>query len=178
MRNKLKIFFFSLITLISFLVNTLYAGDIKSELGVNTFFDKTGNVKNFFKPFNVESFPNTCALTTTYEEIFNLKKAPEENHPGKYVQRDYYYCITPFLESLEEEKYSETSLRRFEIIFIISVPVALGFSFIGVLGYRAISGKVGPLSPEEYRYLVLSTTGICFSIALNDYRVMHSGEYK
>lgn len=73
------------------------------------------------------------------------------------------------LYNLKRDDENESLLRRFEIIFFISLPVSTGLSLAGLLGYRTISGRNGSFSGAEYMYLALSSTGISLSIAFNDY---------
>lgn len=72
--------------------------------------------------------------------------------------------------------YEETPLRRFETIFFISMPAAVIFSLLGVVSFRGASGISGPFTSNEYLYIVLSTIGISFSIALNDNRITYRKE--
>jgi hypothetical protein len=72
----------------------------------------------------------------------------------------------------KDADYQETPLRRFEIVFFISLPVSLLITFLGIEGYRIVSGTIGPFTPIEYQYLVLSTLGISFTVALRDNEVV------
>jgi hypothetical protein len=76
----------------------------------------------------------------------------------------------------KDSDYEETPLRRFEIIFLISLPVSLLISFLGVEGYRVLGGQVGAFSPVEYRYLILSTVGISLGVALTDQQAVYMKE--
>jgi len=76
----------------------------------------------------------------------------------------------------KDSDYKETPLRRFEIIFLISLPVSLLISFLGVEGYRVLGGQVGAFTPVEYRYLLLSTVGISLGVALTDQQVVFMKE--
>jgi len=179
MKKKLKPLFCFFLVLILSGINILYGEEIKATLPVNTFSNQKGEIMKFFDSSLAESLINAQTLTGRYLEIFNQNTEPyQKNQIKNHIQNNNYYIPVSFFEDKENEKYSENPVRRFEIIFFISAPVALGFSFMGVLGYRAISGKAGPLSPAEYTYLALSTAGICISIALHDHRVMYSGKIK
>ena len=72
----------------------------------------------------------------------------------------------------KDADYEETPLRRFEIVFFISLPVSLLITFLGIEGYRVVSGTVGPFTQVEYQYLILSTLGISFTVALRDNEVV------
>lgn len=68
----------------------------------------------------------------------------------------------------KDEDYEETPLRRFEIVFLISLPVSLLITFLGIEGYRVFSGKTGAFAPVEYQYMIFSTLGISLGVALKD----------
>ena len=68
----------------------------------------------------------------------------------------------------KDENYEETPLRRFEIVFFISLPVSLLITFLGIEGYRVFSGVTGPFASVEYQYMFLSTIGISLGVALKD----------
>ncbi len=72
-----------------------------------------------------------------------------------------------------DNSYSETQLRRFEIIFFISLPASVIFTLAGIGAFRAGTRLSGNLRPVEYQYLVLSACGISLSIALRDNRVVY-----
>ncbi len=84
--------------------------------------------------------------------------------------------ITTFDLIEKDVDYEETPLKRFEIIFFISMPAAAIFSLLGVVSFRGASGTSGPFTSNEYLYIVLSTIGISFSIALNDNRITYRKE--
>lgn len=103
------------------------------------------------------------------DSAFNTKNGTEQ------IYENIYRRISLFEEKQAEEKQAiekESSLRRFEIIFFISLPVSAGFSLVGILGYRAASDKSGSFSSAEYIYLALSSIGISLSIAFNDYLIL------
>jgi len=66
-------------------------------------------------------------------------------------------------------EYQETSFRRFEIIFFISLPVSFLLTFGGTLLYKQASGNRGNFTNIEYSYLTLSSVGISASVAIRDY---------
>jgi hypothetical protein len=72
----------------------------------------------------------------------------------------------------KDADYEETPLRRFEIVFFIALPVSILITFLGIEGYRVVSGTVGPFTQLEYQYLILSTLGISFTVALRDNEVV------
>ena len=76
----------------------------------------------------------------------------------------------------KDSDYEETPLRRFEIIFLISLPISLLITFLGVEGYRVLGGQVGAFTPVEYRYLLLSTVGISLGVALTDQQAVFMKE--
>jgi len=80
--------------------------------------------------------------------------------------------------SFEEKDadYEESQLRRFEIVFFISLPASLFFSLAGAAVYKAASGEPVSFTSLDYGYLLLSSVSISFSIALRDNRmVFHKG---
>jgi hypothetical protein len=81
------------------------------------------------------------------------------------------FQISPYLNG--DEEYEETPVRRFEIIFFISMPVTLGLSFAGIAGYKLASGTWGSFQNIDYLYLALSTVSLSFSVALHDHRVVY-----
>lgn len=68
----------------------------------------------------------------------------------------------------KDRGYEESPLRRFEIVFFISIPVSLLITFLGIEGYRVLSGQTGGFTPVEYRYMIFSTLGISLGVALKD----------
>lgn len=89
---------------------------------------------------------------------------------GKPEQSDVH--ITGYDFTQKDSDYEETPLRRFEIVFLISLPVSLLITFLGIESYRVISGKTGAFTSIEYQYLILSTLGISFIVALRDNQVV------
>jgi hypothetical protein len=70
--------------------------------------------------------------------------------------------------SEKDRGYEESPLRRFEIVFFISIPVSLLITFLGIEGYRVLSGQTGGFTPVEYQYMIFSTLGISLGVALKD----------
>jgi len=68
----------------------------------------------------------------------------------------------------KDRGYEESPLRRFEIVFFISIPVSLLITFLGIEGYRVLNGQTGGFSPVEYQYMIFSTLGISLGVALKD----------
>ncbi|HUT66000.1 MAG TPA: hypothetical protein VMZ05_07610 [Spirochaetota bacterium] len=68
----------------------------------------------------------------------------------------------------KDRGYEESPLRRFEIVFFISIPVSLLITFLGIEGYRVLSGQIGGFTPVEYQYMIFSTLGISLGVALKD----------
>ncbi len=73
----------------------------------------------------------------------------------------------------KDRDYEETQLRRFEIIFFISLPVSLFFSFAGTALFKAAAEGEINFSSLDYSYILLSSTGISFTIALRDNRIVY-----
>ena len=73
----------------------------------------------------------------------------------------------------KDRDYQETQLRRFEIIFFISLPASFLFSFLGFTAYRWASGRSGSFTPMEYQYLILSTIGTSLTIAIHDNKMTY-----
>ncbi len=71
-----------------------------------------------------------------------------------------------------EKDFHESPLRRFEIIFFISMPVTFILSVGGTLLYKQFSNNRGNFNNMEYRYIILSSVGISFTVALRDYIYM------
>jgi hypothetical protein len=78
----------------------------------------------------------------------------------------------PVLLVFEEEDYEETQLRRFEIIFFISLPITLALSFAGLSAYKTAVRSWGSFETHDYAYLALSSFSLSFSVALHDNRVV------
>lgn len=75
-----------------------------------------------------------------------------------------------------EEKdrgYTETPLRRFEIVFFISLPVSILFTLAGTAAFKAGQGRPIDFTSAEYSYILVSSLGISFAIALRDSRVVY-----
>jgi len=87
------------------------------------------------------------------------------------IHADEMYTLHPFFE--EDSDYEETSARRFEIIFLISIPMTLALSFAGLAAYKAASGTWGDYKNTDYIYLSLSTISLSLSVAIHDHRVVY-----
>jgi len=73
----------------------------------------------------------------------------------------------------KDRDYEETQLRRFEIIFFISLPVSLFFSFAGAALFKAAAEGEISFSSLDYSYILLSSAGISFTIAFRDNRAVY-----
>ncbi len=73
----------------------------------------------------------------------------------------------------KDRGYEETQLRRFEIIFFISLPASLFFSFAGAAAFKAATAGEISFSSLDYSYILLSSVGISFTIAFRDNRVVY-----
>jgi hypothetical protein len=69
--------------------------------------------------------------------------------------------------------YEESPARRFEIVFITSMPLTLGLSFAGLAAYKFASESWGSLSTTDITFLALSTISLSFSVAWRDNRAMY-----
>ena len=87
------------------------------------------------------------------------------------IHADEMYTLQPLLE--EDGEYEETPARRFEIIFLISLPMTLALSFAGLAAYKAASGTWGDYQNADYVYLSLSTISLSLSVAIRDHRVVY-----
>jgi len=102
---------------------------------------------------------------TSYKNFSELKLVGLSEINSNLVLSDENQVLNPNLT----KEYNESSFRRFEIIFFISLPISFLLSFGGTLLYKEISGNRGSLNEIEYSYLTLSSIGISFSVALRDY---------
>jgi len=73
----------------------------------------------------------------------------------------------------KDRDYEETQLRRFEIIFFISLPASIFFSFAGAALFKAAAEGEISFSSLDYSYILLSSAGISFTIAFRDNRVVY-----
>jgi hypothetical protein len=81
------------------------------------------------------------------------------------------YTLQPLFE--EDDEYEETPARRFEIIFLISLPMTLALSFAGLAVYKAASDTWGDYQNTDYIYLALSSISLSLSVAIHDHRVIY-----
>ena len=96
--------------------------------------------------------------------------------PSRHLQTEEL-CLYKLSESIndsgeginEQGEYRETPLRRFEIIFFISLPVTFLLSTGGTLIFKQASGHRGELNSREYGYILMSSVGLSLSIAIRDY---------
>jgi hypothetical protein len=99
----------------------------------------------------------------------------------KHTYEPPVYSPNRSLMSFEDKDrdYTESQLRRFEIIFFISLPVSLFFSFAGAAAFKAAAEGEIQFSSLDYSYILLSSIGISFSIGLHDNRVVYrKGHYQ
>jgi hypothetical protein len=81
--------------------------------------------------------------------------------------------LRPLADFEEKDRdYEETALRRFEIVFFISLPASLLFSLAGAAAFKAGQGDPIDFTSAEYTYILVSSVGISFAIALHDSRVV------
>ncbi|RKX96351.1 MAG: hypothetical protein DRP84_01225 [Spirochaetes bacterium] len=83
--------------------------------------------------------------------------------------RSYSFNFENYSDFNSDGGYKETSFRRFEIIFFISLPVSFLLTLGGTLLYKQASGNRGNFIDIEYSYLTLSSVGISASVAIRDY---------
>ena len=71
----------------------------------------------------------------------------------------------------EHDEYSESALRRFEIITLSSLPFTAIHSYIGVRGFKMIqNNKIAPiLTPENYRVMGISAVSLSLFIGIWDW---------
>jgi len=72
----------------------------------------------------------------------------------------------------------ESRLRRFEIIFFISLPASVLLSLVGVLAFRGAAGRSGGFSQIEFQYIALSSIGISLSVAMRDAKSTNKRGYR
>ena len=71
----------------------------------------------------------------------------------------------------QHEEYSESALRRFEIVTLSSLPFTAVHSYIGVRGIKMIqTNKIAPiLTPENYRVMGISAVTLSLFIGIWDW---------
>jgi hypothetical protein len=74
-------------------------------------------------------------------------------------------------EQTQQEEYSESALRRFEIVTLSSLPFAAVHSYLGVRGVRMIqTNKIAPmLTPQNYRIMGISAVSLSLFIGIWDW---------
>ena len=106
------------------------------------------------------------------EPVFELKNGElHYQYTNLSIQAEEMYTLHPLLE--EDGEYEETPARRFEIIFLISIPLTLALSFVGLAAYKAASGTWSDYGTTDYVYLSLSTISLSLSVAIHDHRVVY-----
>lgn len=87
--------------------------------------------------------------------------------------------VVPLLEAqvqgqeqeTQHEEYSESALRRFEIVTLSSLPFTAVHSYLGVRGIKMIqTNKIAPiLSPDNYRVMGISAVTLSLFIGIWDW---------
>jgi hypothetical protein len=113
--------------------------------------------------FNEESTAPVLVLVQGELQYRNESKLVSTNRAGELP-------ITQYLGG--DVDYDETPFRRFEIIFLISIPVTLALSFAGLAAYKIGAGTWGNFETIDYSYLILSSISLSFSVAIHDNRVV------
>lgn len=86
-----------------------------------------------------------------------------------------FFCIVPQLQAqaqeTEHEEYSESALRRFEIVTLSSLPFTAVHSYLGVRGVKMIqTNKIAPiLTPQNYRVMGISAVSLSLFIGIWDW---------
>ena len=85
--------------------------------------------------------------------------AQEDAHEHEHEQETHH------------EEYSESALRRFEIITLSSLPFTAVHSYLGVRGIKMIQeNKIAPiLTPENYRVMGISAVTLSLFIGIWDW---------
>lgn len=81
--------------------------------------------------------------------------------------------VPPTQETQEthQEEYSESALRRFEIITLSALPFTAVHSYLGVRGIKMIqTNKISPeLTPQNYRVMGISAVSLSLFIGIWDW---------
>jgi hypothetical protein len=94
--------------------------------------------------------------------------------PGMDAGEREEMLIIPLADVEEKDRdYTETPLRRFEIVFFISLPVSILFTLAGTAAFKAGQGRPVDFTSAEYSYILVSSLGISFAIALHDSRIVY-----
>ncbi len=84
-------------------------------------------------------------------------------------------------ETLEAE-FTESSFRRFEIIFFLSLPFVIGYQFLFnqllTSNYSINGQRSGKLSGQQWVYMGIATLLLCSGIAFNDYMTITDDQAK
>ena len=74
-------------------------------------------------------------------------------------------------QETQHEEYSESALRRFEIVTLSSLPFTAVHSYLGVRGIKMIQeNKIAPiLTPENYRVMGISAVTLSLFIGIWDW---------
>ncbi|MFW6180236.1 MAG: hypothetical protein ACOC8N_00700 [Spirochaetota bacterium] len=99
----------------------------------------------------------------------NLKTAPEtvtETLPSRPRPISYRFPD-------QEQEYRESPLRRFEIVFFISLPASLLFSLAGASAFSLGSEGALRFTSPAYGYILVSSVGISLALALRDHKVVY-----
>ncbi len=77
-------------------------------------------------------------------------------------------------QETQHEEYSESALRRFEIVTLSSLPFTAVHSYLGVRGVRMIqTNKIAPeLTSQNYR--VMGITAVSFSLFIGIWDWLHT----
>ncbi len=90
----------------------------------------------------------------------------------------FLLIVLPYSQAQEpetqHEEYSESALRRFEIVTLSSLPFTAIHSYLGVRGVRMIqTNKIAPvLSPKNYR--VMGICAVSFSLFIGIWDWFHT----
>ncbi len=74
-------------------------------------------------------------------------------------------------QETQHEEYSESALRRFEIVTLSSLPFTAVHSYLGVRGVKMIqTNKIAPiLTPQNYRVMGISAVSLSLFIGIWDW---------
>ncbi len=89
-----------------------------------------------------------------------------------------FFAIVPYSQAqnqtTQEEEYSESALRRFEIVTLSALPFTAVHSYLGVRGIKMIqTSKIAPiLTPQNYR--VMGITAVSLSLFIGFWDWLHT----
>ena len=74
-------------------------------------------------------------------------------------------------QETHEEEYSESALRRFEIVTLSALPFTAIHSYLGVRGVKMLqTNKIAPeLTPQNYRVMGITTVSLSLFIGIWDW---------